>query len=89
MASKESQMRWRQKNHAIKRQLNVMARTFVHDSLSHLAEREGLRGKGEAVTFATFMLMALEQHAALNQDVRRLLDLYRSVYQRDRDLYSP
>lgn len=89
MATAESQSRWRRKNAAIKRQLNVMARTFVHDTLGRIATTNGLRGKGEAVTFATFVVLALEQHAQINPEARRLLDVYREAYRRDRDIYAP
>jgi hypothetical protein len=66
-----------------------MARKFVHDTLSEVADSHGLRGKGEAVTFATFVVMALEQHAAINPEAKRLLDIYRDAYMKDRDIYAP
>lgn len=89
MASPDTQSRWREKHHAVKRQLNVMARSFIHDTLTKIAETENLRGKAEAVTFSTFVTMALEEHADLNPDARRLLDLYRDAYARDRKMYAP
>ncbi|MBE1236439.1 hypothetical protein IHV25_02060 [Phaeovibrio sulfidiphilus] len=89
MATTENQNRWREKHHTVKRQLNVMARSFIHDTLVKIARSQGLRGKGEAVTFATFVTMALEEHAAINPEAKRLLDLYRDAYARDRDMYAP
>ncbi|MCF8480133.1 MAG: hypothetical protein K9H25_06860 [Rhodospirillum sp.] len=89
MATPNSQNRWRQKNHLVKRQLNVMARKFVHDTLEEVAETNGLRGKGEAVTFSTFVVMALGQHATINPEAKRLLDIYREAYMKDRDIYAP
>ncbi|ABC22486.1 hypothetical protein [Rhodospirillum rubrum] len=89
MSTAEGQNRWRQKNKLVKRQLNVMARTFVHDTLERVAAENALRGKAEAVTYAAFIVMALEQHATLNPEARRLLDIYREAYHRDRDIYAP
>lgn len=89
MASPDTQSRWREKHHNVKRQLNVMARSFIHDTLTKIAKTENLRGKGEAVTFATFVTMALEEHADLSPEAKRLLDLYRDAYGRDREMYAP
>ena len=52
MANSASQRKWRDKNRLVKSQLNIMARKQTHDALEEMAETFGLRGKGEAVTFA-------------------------------------
>ncbi len=55
MATAKSQHRWRAKNKFVKTQLNVMARRLVHEDLSEIATEQNLRGKGEAVGFASFV----------------------------------
>ena len=47
MATNSSQNKWRAKNKLVKRQLNVMAKSHVHDHLQRLADDFRLRGKGE------------------------------------------
>ncbi len=89
MSTTQSQNRWRAKNKMVKRQLNVMARKFVHDTLEAIAGTHGFRGKAEALTFSVFVTMALEQHAEINGEAKRLLEIYREAYARDRDLYAP
>lgn len=88
MATTESQRRWRAKNHRVKRQLNVMAQTLVHDYLDEIATRFDLRGKGEAATFGAFVTKSMLQQAEFNPEVDRLIALFAEVYHRDRDLYS-
>lgn len=88
MASAESQRKWRDKNRFVKKQLNVMARTLVHDYLDDIARDFALRGKGEAVTFACFVTKALMQRAEYNAEVTELLDVFRKTYGEDRDVYS-
>lgn len=89
MASPESQQRWRRKNRLVKSQLNVMARGQVHGWLEDAAERFGLRGKGEAVAFCAFVVRWLMQQSDTNAEARRLLDLLKESYHRDRELYGP
>ena len=88
MATAHAQRRWRDKNRLVKTQLNVMARRLVHQDLAEIAARYGLRGKGEAVGFASFVAKGLMQYAEHNAEARRLLDLFRAAYERDRDLYQ-
>lgn len=88
MATNKSQNKWRAKNRLVKRQLNVMARTQVHDHLARLAEEFRLRGKGEAVSFATFVTRALQQRADYSREVQQILDDLAEAYHRDRDIYS-
>ena len=88
MATARSQQRWRDKNRYVKTQLNVMARRLVHDDLESIAERFELRGKGEAVGFASFVTKGLIQYADHNDEARRLLELFADAFNRDRDLYG-
>lgn len=88
MATAKSQRRWREKNRYVKTQLNVMARRLVHDDLEGIARRFDLRGKGEAVGFASFVTKGLLQYAEHNDEARRLLTLFEEAFARDRDLYG-
>ncbi|MEO5374920.1 MAG: hypothetical protein H7840_11665 [Alphaproteobacteria bacterium] len=88
MATTESQRRWRNKNHLVKRQLNVMAQKLIHDYLDEIAATFTLRGKGEAATFASFVTKSLLQQAEYNPEASRLLAVFAETYHRDRDLYS-
>lgn len=88
MATAEAQFKWRLRNRYVKRQLNVMARESTHRFLDELAEKFDLRGKGEAVTFATFVAQALLQRADFSTDAARIVDDAAAAYHRDRDLYQ-
>lgn len=87
MATNAAQRRWRAKHQFTKRQLNVMVRTLVHRDLDDIALRVGLRGKGEAVSFCSFVAKGLIQFADHDRSSRRLLDAFLRAYVRDRDLY--
>ena len=54
-----------------------MARKKVHEYLEEIADTHELRGKGEAVTFAVYLTMALVQQ------------IFTDSYHRDRDVYAP
>jgi hypothetical protein len=88
MATARSQRRWRDKNRYVKTQLNVMARRLVHDDLEAIARHFELRGKGEAVGFASFVTKGIMQYAEHNEEARRLLELFADAFARDRDLYG-
>jgi len=88
MASAKNQKKWRDKHRLVKSQLNVMARKHVHDELHSLASAFHLRGKAEAVTFASFVARALIQRAEFNADAARMLDDFANAYHRDRDVYG-
>ena len=88
MATNSSQNKWRAKNKLVKRQLNVMAKSHVHDHLQRLADDFRLRGKGEAVSFTTFVTRALLQRADYNDDVAQMLEDLAEAYHRDRDIHS-
>ena len=88
MATRAAQQKWRQKTRLVKSQLNVTVRQLVHRDLSELAAAEKLRGKGEAVSFASFVAKGLLQSARHSAEARRLLEIYRDSYARDRDLYE-
>jgi len=88
MASAKSQKKWRDKHRLVKSQLNVMARKHVHDELQNLADSYHLRGKAEAVTFASFVARALIQRAEFNSEAARMLDDFATAYHRDRDVYG-
>lgn len=88
MATALAQRRWRSKNRPIKTQLNVMVRRLVHDDLTELAADCGLRGKAEAVSFASFVAKGLQQYAEHDKGAAELLDIFRQSYDRDRDLYA-
>jgi hypothetical protein len=88
MADSVSQKKWRDKNLLVKRQLNIMARKQTHDALERMAEAFGLRGKGEAVTFACFVARALIQRADYDLHASRMLDDFAAGYHRDRDIHS-
>lgn len=89
MATVEAQRKWRAKNRFVKRQLNIMARKQIHDQLDEMSDTFDLRGKGEAVTFAVYLAMALMQQADFNEEAARLRDAFSANYRRDRDLYAP
>ena len=88
MATNAAQRRWRNKNRFVKTQLNVMARRLVHDDLEEVAAAFGLRGKGEAIAFSSFVTKGMVQYAAHNDEARRLLELFTEAWARDRDLYG-
>lgn len=88
MATAKSQRKWRDKNRFVKTQLNVMARRLVHDDLDDIAARFDLRGKAEAVSFASFMTKGLMQYAEHNVEAQRLVELFAEAFERDRDLYK-
>ncbi|MBB4284719.1 hypothetical protein [Roseospira goensis] len=88
MATRESQRRWRGKNHLVKRQLNVMARGLIHGYLEEIAAAHDLRGKGEAVAFSAFALRVLMQQADYDPAAADRLAALRESYHRDRDLYQ-
>jgi len=88
MATTTTQNKWRRKNRLVKSQLNVMARKLTHEELDDFAGAFGLRGKGEAVTFAAFVTKALIQRADFDAKAARMLDDFTDAYHRDRDIYS-
>ena len=88
MATATTQNKWRRKNRLVKSQLNVMARKLTHEELDDFAGAFGLRGKGEAVTFAAFVTKALIQSADFDAKAARMLDDFTDAYHRDRDIYS-
>lgn len=88
MANSASQKKWRDRNRLVKRQLNIMARKQTHDALAEMAQTFGLRGKGEAVTFACFVARALIQRAEYAAEAARMLDDFAAGYHRDRDIHS-
>ncbi len=87
MATAKAQRRWRAKFKYLKSQLNVMAPRLVHEDLAEVAQNANLRGKGEAVGFASFVTKGLIQSAEHNSEARKLLELFETSYERDRDLY--
>ena len=89
MTSIEAQQKWRHKNKFVKSQLNIMARKKVHEFLEEIADVHGLRGKGEAVTFAVYLTMALVQQGDFNDEADRLHQIFTDSYHRDRDVYAP
>jgi hypothetical protein len=60
----------------------------VHDDLDEIARRYDLRGKGEAVGFASFVTKGIVQYAEHNEEARRLIELFAEAFMRDRDLYG-
>lgn len=88
MATNRSQNKWRAKNKLVKRQLNVMAKSHVHEHLETLAGEFRLRGKGEAVSFAAFVTRALIQRAGYSRDAAQMLADLAEAYHRDRDIHS-
>jgi hypothetical protein len=88
MATVDAQRKWRDKNRFVKHQLNVMARRQIHRYLEDIAGDFGLRGKGEAVTFASFLTRALMQRGDNDDAIRQMLEDYADSYRRDRDIYS-
>lgn len=88
MATAKAQKKWRDKHRFVKKQLNVMARKLVHEYLDDIASTFGLRGKGEAVTFACFVTQSLMQRADFNAEAARVLDTFAETYTRDRDIYT-
>lgn len=88
MATRTAQRRWRDKNRFTKRQLNVMVRELVHRDMDEIADRLELRGKGEAVSFCSFVTKGLVQYSDHDPEARRLLNAFARAYGRDRDLYG-
>ncbi len=88
MATAKTQKKWRDKHRLVKTQLNVMARKQTHEDLDGLAAVYGLRGKGEAVTFAAFVTKALIQRADFSAEAARMLDDFAEAYHRDRDIHG-
>lgn len=88
MATAQAQKKWRNKHRFVKKQLNVMARKLVHEYLEDISGTFGLRGKGEAVTFACFVTRALMQRADFNTEAARILDVFVHTYRQDRDVYT-
>ena len=88
MATAQHQKKWRDKNQPVKSQLNVVARRSVHNELDRFSEMFQLRGKGEAVSFATFVTQALIQRADFNTNAAQMLDDFIEAYHRDRDIYG-
>ncbi len=88
MATNTAQNKWRRKNRFVKSQLNVMARRLVHDSLDEIRDSYDLHGKAEAVSFSCYVTKALMQQADFNEEAARLLDVFRSNYEKDRDFFS-
>ncbi|WP_417820710.1 hypothetical protein [Terasakiella sp.] len=89
MATKQAQARWRSRHQLVKKQLNVMAKHLIHEDLEEIARDYDLKGKGEAVTFATFITKAMRQQAEYNPEAKRIMDLLEHAYKRDRDIYKP
>ncbi len=87
MATREAQHKWRLTNRYVKRQLNVMAREHIHRRLDEFASGFDLRGKGEAVTFTTFVTHRLMQRSEFSDEARKILEDAAAAYHRDRDLY--
>lgn len=88
MATGKAQQKWRSKNRLVKSQLNVVARSWVHNDLDRFAESFQLRGKGEAVTFCAFVTRALIQRADFSTEAARMIDDFVLAYHRDRDLHQ-
>ncbi len=88
MARAHLQQKWRKKNRLVKRQLNVMARQHTHEALESVATAYGLRGKGEAVAFACFVVRALIQRAEYSAEAARLLEDLAVGYHDNRDIHS-
>ena len=88
MATAETQKKWRRKHRLMKSQLNVMAKKKTHEDLEEFVGTFGLRGKGEAVTFAAFVTQALIQRADFNAKAAGMLDEFTKTYHRDRDIHS-
>ena len=88
MATAETQNKWRRKHRLVKSQLNVMAKKKTHEDLEEFVGTFGLRGKGEAVTFAAFVTQALIQRADFDAKAAKMLDDFTDAYQRDRDLHA-
>ena len=88
MATAETQNKWRRKHRLVKSQLNVMAKKKTHEDLEEFVGTFGLRGKGEAVTFAAFVTQALIQRADFDAKAAGMLDDFTEAYHRDRDIHS-
>ncbi len=88
MATAAAQRNWRSKNRFTKTQLNVMARRLVHQDLEDIAQDNGLRGKGEAIGYSSFVTKGLHQYADHDPQAAQLLRIFRDAYERDRDLYQ-
>ena len=88
MATAETQNKWRRKHRLVKSQLNVMAKKKTHEDLEEFVGTFGLRGKGEAVTFAAFVTQALIQRADFDAKVAGMLDDFTDAYHRDRDIHA-
>ena len=88
MAPAATQKKWRQKHRLVKSQLNVMAKKKTHEDLDDFANAFLLRGKGEAVTFAAFVVRAIIQRADFDAKAAKMLDDFTDAYHRDRDIHA-
>ena len=88
MATAETQNKWRRKHRLVKSQLNVMAKKKTHEDLEEFVGTFGLRGKGEAVTFAAFVTQALIQRADFDAKAAKMLDDFTDAYHLDRDIHA-
>ncbi len=88
MATAETQKKWRRKHRLVKSQLNVMAKKKTHEDLEDFVAAFNLRGKGEAVTFATFVTRALIQRTDFDAKAAQMLDDFTDAYHRDREIHS-
>ena len=88
MATAKHQKKWRDKHRLVKSQLNVMARSSVHENLNDFSDSFQLRGKGEAVSFCAFVTRALIQRADFSTEAARMLDDFIAAYHRDRALHQ-
>ena len=88
MATAETQNKWRRKHRLVKSQLNVMAKKKTHEDLEEFVGTFGLRGKGEAVTFAAFVTQALIQRADFDAKAAGMLDDFTDAYHRHRDIHA-
>jgi len=80
MATASTQARWRAKSADKKRQLNVTVAHTVHDQLSGIAEGYGLKGKGEAVAFSSFVVDTLSKAAKTDPSADTLLQLMQTTF---------
>ena len=62
-----------------------MAGRLVHNDLAEIAKSISLREKGEAVGLASYIAKGPIQYSTQNLEARRLLEIFVTSYELDRD----
>ena len=89
MVTVEVQKKLRNKYRWSNSQLILIARRLVDELRANIAAENGLRGKGEAMSFAVCTGRTLKLQAEFNHEAAQPCDIFRTSYRRDRGAYIP